>query len=147
MAVITNIVATIKMRSDIYTEWYNKNPVLASGEIAYNKTDGTIKIGDGATAWRLLPSSVLTTRTIAGKNLSSNITAESLKTALALVKNDVELGSVLNYGIAADTDAKAGTSNELYMTPLRVKEAIDTFPPASHQHSTDDIIKTDRYEM
>lgn len=56
--------------------------------------------------------------TVNGKSLAENVT---------ITKSDVKLGSVLNYGIAAVTDAKAGTSNTLYMTPLRVKEAIDTF--------------------
>ena len=39
-------------------------------------------------------------------------------------KAQVGLGSVQNYGIAATADAQAGTANNLYMTPLRVKEAI-----------------------
>ena len=39
-------------------------------------------------------------------------------------KSQVGLGNVLNYGIATTADAQAGTSNTLYMTPLRVKEAI-----------------------
>jgi len=39
-------------------------------------------------------------------------------------KAQVGLGSVLNYGIAATADATTGTSNVLYMTPLRTKEAI-----------------------
>jgi len=42
-------------------------------------------------------------------------------------KAQVGLGNVQNYGIAANADAVAGTSNALYMTPLRVKEAIDKF--------------------
>lgn len=40
-------------------------------------------------------------------------------------KNDVGLGNVENYGIATKSDAEAGTSNSKYMTPLRVKEAMD----------------------
>lgn len=39
-------------------------------------------------------------------------------------KAQVGLGNVQNYGIATVTDARAGTSNVLYMTPLLVKEAI-----------------------
>ena len=46
----------------------------------------------------------------------------------------VGLGNVQNYGIAATADAQAGSSNTLYMTPVRVKEAIQTFAaPAWYQ--------------
>jgi hypothetical protein len=39
----------------------------------------------------------------------------------------VGLGSVKNYGIAATSDAQAGSSDVLYMTPLKVKQAITQF--------------------
>jgi len=39
-------------------------------------------------------------------------------------KAQVGLGSVLNYGIADVVAARAGTSNELYMTPAMTREAI-----------------------
>lgn len=41
-------------------------------------------------------------------------------------KAQVGLGSVQNYGVAAELDARAGTSNTLYMTPLRTAQAIAT---------------------
>ncbi|HZJ99510.1 MAG TPA: hypothetical protein VFC79_05870 [Tissierellaceae bacterium] len=41
-------------------------------------------------------------------------------------KSDVGLSSVLNYGIATQAEAETGTSNAKYMTPLRVKQAIDS---------------------
>ena len=40
-------------------------------------------------------------------------------------KSDVGLGNVLNYGIATQAIAEAGISNSYYMTPLRVKQAIE----------------------
>lgn len=43
----------------------------------------------------------------------------------AVTKTQVGLSNVLNYGIATTIEAQAGTSNVKYMTPLRVKEAID----------------------
>ena len=43
-------------------------------------------------------------------------------------KSDVGLSSVLNYGIATQAEAETGTSNAKYMTPLRVKQAIDSSP-------------------
>ena len=44
--------------------------------------------------------------------------------AVTLTKSDVGLGSVQNYGIATQAQAQAGTANNVYMTPLRVKEAM-----------------------
>ena len=42
----------------------------------------------------------------------------------AVTKSQVGLGSVSNYALATQAEAKAGTSNAKYMTPLRTKEAI-----------------------
>ena len=44
---------------------------------------------------------------------------------VVLSKSDVGLVSVENYGIATQAEAEDGTSNNKYMTPLRVKQAID----------------------
>ena len=44
---------------------------------------------------------------------------------VVLSKSDVGLGSVENYEIATQAEAEGGTSNNKYMTPLRVKQAID----------------------
>lgn len=40
-------------------------------------------------------------------------------------KSQVGLGNVQNYGIALESQAKAGVSNAVYMTPLRTKQAIE----------------------
>lgn len=44
-----------------------------------------------------------------------------------VTKSQVGLGSVENYGVASTAEAKAGTSNAKYMTPARVKEALEGF--------------------
>jgi cell division septum initiation protein DivIVA len=49
--------------------------------------------------------------------------------AVTLSKSDVGLGNVQNYGIATQAQAEAGTANNVYMTPLRVKEAITALAP------------------
>ncbi|HEY8396538.1 MAG TPA: hypothetical protein VIK80_01275 [Flavihumibacter sp.] len=60
--------------------------------------------------------------------------------AVTLVKGDVGLDNVENYGIASQADAEAGTANNKYMTPARVKQAIDAFAaPKEHQHVASDI--------
>jgi Holliday junction resolvasome RuvABC endonuclease subunit len=48
-----------------------------------------------------------------------------------VTKSQVGLGSVQNYGVATTAEAKAGTSNAKYMTPIRVKEAIEGLGVAS----------------
>jgi hypothetical protein len=49
--------------------------------------------------------------------------------AVALSKADVGLGSVENYGIATLAEAQAGATGVKYMTPERVKQAIQTIAP------------------
>ena len=42
-----------------------------------------------------------------------------------VTKAQVGLGNVENYGIATQAEAEAGSVNNKYMTPLRVKQAVD----------------------
>lgn len=46
--------------------------------------------------------------------------------AVTLSKSDVGLGSVQNYGIATQAQAEAGTASNVYMTPQRTKQYVDT---------------------
>lgn len=48
-----------------------------------------------------------------------------------VTKSQVGLGSVNNYGVATSAEAKAGTSDAKYMTPSKVKDAIDALGVAS----------------
>lgn len=43
----------------------------------------------------------------------------------SVTKSQVGLGSVENYGIATENEAKAGSVNNKYMTPQRTKQAIE----------------------
>lgn len=50
---------TLQIKRDTLAGWTLKNPVLADGELAYEKDTGKIKIGNGSTAWtglRYLPT-------------------------------------------------------------------------------------------
>lgn len=52
----------IQVRRDDSTDWSGTNPVLASGEIAYNETDKSLRVGDGVTAYgSLVPFAKVTT--------------------------------------------------------------------------------------
>lgn len=46
-----------------------------------------------------------------------------------VTKAQVGLGNVQNYGIATQAQAEAGTANNVYMTPLRVAQAIAALSP------------------
>lgn len=48
-----------------------------------------------------------------------------------VTKAQVGLGSVLNYGVATQAEAEAGTVDTKYMTPLRAKQAIAALVPAA----------------
>ena len=49
---------TIQHRRGTSAEWASKNPVLKEGEIGYDKTLDIVKIGDGKTTWKNLPTFV-----------------------------------------------------------------------------------------
>ena len=41
----------IQIRRDTSANWASVNPVLASGELGFDTTTATLKVGDGVTAW------------------------------------------------------------------------------------------------
>lgn len=46
----------IQLRRDSATNWNASNPVLDSGEIGHDTTNGTYKFGNGVSSWKALPS-------------------------------------------------------------------------------------------
>lgn len=107
---------------------------------------------------RITPAMIGAVATEAGKGLSTNdfttteknklagieagaqkntVTSVAGKTgAVTVTKADVGLGSVQNYGIATKAQAEAGTSNSVYMTPLRTMEAFESFRPILKNYAT-----------
>lgn len=69
-----------------------------------------------------------TSTTNNGRFLKAGATAGSLSWS-TLAKSDVGLGSVLDYGIATQAEAEAGTSDVKYMTPQRTAQAIQKLAP------------------
>lgn len=45
---------TIRLRRGTAALWAARNPVLQQGEPGYDSTNGTLKVGDGVTAWNAL---------------------------------------------------------------------------------------------
>ncbi len=65
-------------------------------------------------------------------------------------KLQVGLGSVQDYGIATTAEAQAGTSDAKYSTPLKVKQAIDTFavaPLTAHTGNTNNPHSTTKAQV
>lgn len=50
-----------------------------------------------------------------------------------VTKAQIGLGSVLNYGVATQGEAEAGSVDTKYMTPLRAKQAIAALVPAASE--------------
>lgn len=98
-----------------------------SKNTAFNKnfgtTAGTVAEGNHTHGSYDRASAVLT-----GANVFSNIVVTNgIVTNIAtraLTKANLGLGSVENYGIATEAEAKAGAANNKYMTPLRTFDAI-----------------------
>lgn len=47
--------AKVRIRTDTSANWLAANPVLLKGEIAYEEDTKMIKIGNGESAWNVLP--------------------------------------------------------------------------------------------
>jgi hypothetical protein len=94
------------------TAWSSWVKLYHTGNLDIGVLDGYTQ----AEVDNLVDAKVPMTRTVNGKALSANI---------SITKSDVGLGSVLNYGIATQAEAEAGSIDTKYMTPLKVKQAID----------------------
>jgi plasmid maintenance system antidote protein VapI len=46
----------IQFRRGTAQQWHDTNPILSNGEAGFETDTGRFKVGNGATAWRLLPS-------------------------------------------------------------------------------------------
>jgi hypothetical protein len=46
----------IQIRRDTAANWTTANPILSAGELGYDTTAGTLRAGDGVTAWASLPA-------------------------------------------------------------------------------------------
>lgn len=44
----------ISLRDDTLEKWNTVNPVLSTGEVVYDSTNNSLKVGDGVTAWKSL---------------------------------------------------------------------------------------------
>lgn len=102
-------------------------PVASNASALAGATD------DGIITPRLL--SLVLSETV-GSNVTNHI--NNSNNPHSTTKAQVGLGSVQNYGIASEPEARAATSNVKYMTPLAVRHAINELVgDSSNAHVTD----------
>lgn len=92
------VLATIRVRQGLASEWASVNPVLLEGEPGLETDTGIVKFGDGVTAWADLPHSPTFARFIGGSGSFSDKTT----TLLA--------------GIIASQDSSVGENNDSFST-------------------------------
>jgi len=110
-----------------------RDDIIPNGSLTIAKTDGLQAALDSkATVANMAahannkdnPHEVTTTQIGAAKATDLNAHTVAVNNPHNVTKAQVGLGNVANYGIATKAEAEAGTVNNKYMTPLRVKEAM-----------------------
>jgi hypothetical protein len=117
---ITRILAE-EMRNPRTTTWEQITNLPVRFPVVDHEWDLVDMVGakDIVTALGDIRTAVLTTN---GGGLGDHLTDYS--NPHRVTKAQVGLSSVLNYAVATQQDAQLGTSNTLYMTPLRTADAI-----------------------
>ena len=69
--------ATFQIKRDTTENWKKNNPILLSGEICYDITDSSMRIGDGVTHWVDLPKWV-TQRSTAEMIMNTYLTRDMI---------------------------------------------------------------------
>lgn len=86
-------------------------------------TSVNVRFGSADTAKQLFHSGNFDPSTKADATTTSNHISNT-SNPHGVTKAQVGLGSVLDYGVATQTEAEAGTSDSKYMTPLKTSQAI-----------------------
>lgn len=130
----------------LFSYGYADNPsyIPIGGTVAEMLIDLNIKVGNSENVDITLDSSLIFVTQENIDDLQESIendyngkftaTNESIANHIAnklnphtVTKAQVSLGSVENYGLATEAEAKAGTSAQKYMTPQRVRNALEGF--------------------
>lgn len=112
-------ITNIQARKGTAADWLTQNPVLASGELGYDLTNKTLKLGDGATTWNNLSSINLS---------SSNITNFNSSVSGLLPVTNIIAGS----NISVSSASGAYTINSVPSKSLQIFTARDNNPPATN---------------
>lgn len=85
----------VMSRRGTTAQWTSANPVLSSGEMGYDSTLKTFKVGDGATAWATLPT-LVSPLTVLGPAVAVDE---------RLARFDTATGKLIQSSVATLTDA------------------------------------------
>jgi len=95
----------IQLRNDTASNWTSANPTLALGEIGVETNTGSVKVGDGVTAWSSLPyfgvSSTYVTNAIAALVDSAPTTLDTLNELAAALGDDANFATTVTNELAA----------------------------------------------
>lgn len=128
----------IQLRRGTTTQWSTSNPILLSGEIGFDTTTGTFKIGNGTSAWNALtsyasgstdPEVVRDTiaAALAGSGLISvtaNDAADTITISTTATANDTDanLKNRANHTGTQSADTLTdGSTNRLYTSTEKTK--------------------------
>lgn len=105
----------IQLRRNTAAVWISKDPVLLQGEFGLEVDTLKIKLGDGTTAWHLLPyyidngvlgDYVLKATTVNGHALSSNVSVTATDVGLSNVDNTSDVNKPVSIAQQAALDLK-----------------------------------------
>jgi hypothetical protein len=101
---MSTLTRKIQLRRDTTANWTSANPVLSSGELAYDTTTKKFKIGDGTTAWTSLAT------------FFRELTASELRQTAELSSSDTVAFGALTSTLATFTANAASSTPAIRMT-------------------------------
>lgn len=103
----------IQLRNDTAANWTTENPTLAAGEVGVETDTGSVKVGDGTTAWTSLGyfgvGSAYVDGAIANLVDSSPGTLDTLNELAAALGDDANFASTVTTALATKVEKTNGT--------------------------------------
>jgi hypothetical protein len=103
----------IQLRNDTAANWTTENPTLAAGEVGVETDTGSVKVGDGTTAWTSLAyfgvGSDYVDTAIANLVDSSPGTLDTLNELAAALGDDANFASTVTTALATKVEKTNGT--------------------------------------
>jgi len=103
----------IQLRNDTAANWTTENPTLAAGEVGVETDTGSVKVGDGTTAWTSLGyfgvGSAYVDSAIANLVDSSPGTLDTLNELAAALGDDANFASTVTTALATKVEKTNGT--------------------------------------
>lgn len=98
----------IQLRNDTAANWTTENPTLAAGEVGVETDTGSVKVGDGTTAWTSLGyfgvGSAYVDNVVANLVDSAPSTLDTLNELAAALSDDPDFATTITNSIAGKAD-------------------------------------------